>query len=56
MGQDVELWVRELLAAGWVRIRMDTWQSPSGHFFRGPYGAWCQMHSHPELNIKLEAH
>lgn len=49
--QDVELWIAELEAAGWRKILSTVWKSPSGHLFRGPYGAWCEMHRCPELNI-----
>lgn len=55
MSQDVDLWVRELEAAGWRRWEgySTVWLSPSGHLFRGPYKAWTLMHSHPELNESL---
>jgi hypothetical protein len=52
MGQDVELWIRELEAAGWRKVMSSVWKSPSGHLFRGPYGAWCQMYRCPELNVR----
>ena len=51
MSQDAELWIRELEAAGWKKYASTVWQSPSGHLFRGPYGAWCRMLAHPELNV-----
>jgi hypothetical protein len=50
--QDVDRWVSELRAAGWLpwdalhgreRPGSTTWRSPSGAFYRGPYGAWCVM-------------
>jgi hypothetical protein len=50
--QDVDCWMRQLRAAGWVPVRARTgqalpgstvWRSPSGHLYRGPYGAWRQM-------------
>jgi hypothetical protein len=50
MGQDVELWETELEEAGWKKWGASVYQSPSGHLFRGPYGAWCKMLSFPELN------
>lgn len=49
MGQDVDLWIRELKAAGWEQVQMTVWKSPSGHLFRGPFKAWELMHAHPEL-------
>ena len=52
MSQDVELWERELRQAGWNNTMPTVWQSPSGHYFRGPYKAWTLLHSHPELSIK----
>lgn len=43
MGQDVELWVCELKAAGWVPLRSTLWRAPCGCQFLGPYKAWCEM-------------
>lgn len=51
MIQDVELWLRELEAAGWRKYASTVWKSPSGHMFRGPYGAWCRMHEFPKLSV-----
>ena len=56
MGQDVDLWIRELKAAGWKQIQMTVWESPSGYLFRGPYKAWELMYAHPELNRPKEKH
>lgn len=42
--QNVELWRRELLAAGWTPHRTGTmWRAPSGDLYFGPYGAWKAM-------------
>jgi len=52
--QNVELWVSELLKAGWLpwhtrlNTRADsnysqTWRAPDGRLFRGPFGAWKRM-------------
>lgn len=43
--QNVELWVSELLAAGWRRYRRSNtmWQSPEGTIYIGPYLAWTVM-------------
>ena len=49
MEHNPETWISELLAAGWKKISTTVWESPSGHFFRGPYGAWDNMHKYPEL-------
>lgn len=43
MGQDVELWKRELKSAGWTPIRHDVWKAPCGCRYRGPYHAWTIM-------------
>lgn len=44
MGQDVELWIRELKEAGWKQYRgMNAWQAPCGCLYRGPYKAWTIM-------------
>ena len=42
---DVRVWERDLLQAGWTRhLGMSTvWRSPSGALYRGPYGAWLVM-------------
>jgi hypothetical protein len=58
--QDVDCWTRQLRAAGWVPVRARTgqelpgstvWRSPSGHLYRGPYGAWCQMLKREEYDL-----
>ena len=54
MRQDVELWVKELIAAGWKKEVANVWLSPAGYRFRGPYGAWCKMHEFPELSVTPE--
>jgi hypothetical protein len=41
--QDVELWNRELLAAGWTSDTLHVWKSPGGVRYLGPYSAWEQM-------------
>jgi hypothetical protein len=50
--QDVECWVRQLRAAGWLPVNVrtgsevpgsTTWRSPHGLFYRGPYKAWTVM-------------
>lgn len=43
--QNVELWRRELHAAGWHEYRghHTMWVSPSGKLWRGPFGAWKAM-------------
>lgn len=47
MNGDVEVWVRELEAAGWKRYGkgygLNIWKSPTGALFRGPYRAWTIM-------------
>lgn len=43
MSQDVELWKRELVAAGWRAMRSTIWRAPCGCLHLGPYGAWCKM-------------
>ena len=43
LDQDVELWERELIAAGWTRRFPTVWKSPSGAYYRGPDGAWRAM-------------
>ena len=51
MSDPVALWISELNAAGWEKIASTVWKCPAGYLFRGPYGAWCKMHAHPELNV-----
>ena len=50
--QDVECWVRQLRAAGWLPVSArtllevpgsTTWRSPEGSLYRGPYRAWTVM-------------
>lgn len=50
--QDVECWVRQLRAAGWLPVSArtgkeligsTTWRSPNGLLYRGPYRAWTVM-------------
>jgi hypothetical protein len=41
--QDSDRWVRELREAGWTSRGMTIWISPSGLWFRGPFGAWKAM-------------
>ena len=41
--QDIALWISQLIDAGWRQIRLNIWQSPSGEWYRGPYGAWQEM-------------
>jgi hypothetical protein len=37
-----ELWILELELRGWRKsVYRDTWISPDGGFYRGPYKAWC---------------
>jgi hypothetical protein len=43
MAQDVEAWIADLKAAGWVERRMNMWACPDGFLWRGPYGAWCEL-------------
>lgn len=43
MSQDVELWKRELIAAGWRPMRPVYWRAPCGCLHLGPYGAWVRM-------------
>jgi hypothetical protein len=43
MGQDVELWQKELAEAGWERLRHDMYKAPCGCTYRGPYRAWTVM-------------
>jgi hypothetical protein len=39
----IEDMVRDLLAAGWKRIRPTLWKSPDRGYFLGPVGAWKAM-------------
>src|ERR1017187_6671969 len=44
--QNVELWERELTAAGWRPNNHHSrtiWRSPSGSLHLGPFGAWKTM-------------
>lgn len=50
--QDVECWVRQLRAAGWLPVNVrtlkevpgsTTWRSPEGSLYRGPFRAWTVM-------------
>lgn len=50
--QDMECWVRQLRAAGWLPVSARTgaelpgstlWRSPDGGIYRGPFGAWKVM-------------
>lgn len=50
--QDVECWVRQLRAAGWLPVSArtlkevagsNTWLSPNGSLYRGPYRAWTVL-------------
>lgn len=43
MGQDVELWRRELREAGWTPIRHNLWKAPCGCLYLGPWRAWTVM-------------
>lgn len=38
-----EEWIAQLLKAGWKQVRSTVFKSPSGQYYRGPYGAWCHM-------------
>lgn len=53
--QDVDGWVRELRAAGWVPVSVrtlkevpgsTTWLAPHGSLYRGPFRAWTVMRYH----------
>jgi hypothetical protein len=53
--QDIECWVRQLMAAGWLPVNArtlkesvgsETWRSPNGSLYRGPYRAWTIMKYH----------
>jgi hypothetical protein len=43
--QDIDRWIRELLAAGWTQYEghRTIWKSPGGDLYRGPYQAWQIM-------------
>lgn len=45
MIQDVDRWIAELKAAGWVRhaTNSEIWIAPSGGWYRGPFKAWQIM-------------
>lgn len=34
---------RELMAAGWKRVRLGLYRAPCGCLFRGPARAWTEM-------------
>lgn len=40
-----EAWAAALVAAGWREVRLNVWERPDGALFRGPYGAWCALHT-----------
>lgn len=42
---EIDIWERELVEAGWKRVRLAIWQAPNGALFRGPYQAWRMMKS-----------
>lgn len=56
MSDDVDLWIRELTAAGWVTLghSRTVWKSPDGRYYRGPFGAWRVMHG-AKLPAPLDA-
>lgn len=35
--------IAQLVKAGWKQVRSTVFKSPSGQYYRGPYGAWCHM-------------
>jgi hypothetical protein len=41
--QDIDLWIRELSAAGWRAKTRTMWQAPGGDLWIGPAGAWKEM-------------
>jgi len=45
--QDVTRWKKELTEAGWKQEHATLWVSATGHYFRGPYLAWCVMRGIP---------
>lgn len=48
-----EQWTADLLTAGWTEVRLNVWRSPDGGLHRGPYGAWCELHSGRDNNTPI---
>ena len=46
---NVEQMKVQLKKAGWRAIHWNMWQSPSGAYFLGPYGAWKIMSGNFEV-------
>lgn len=42
---DVDRWIAELKAAGWVRKASNIWRAPNGRLYAGPLQAWRIMKS-----------
>lgn len=40
---DPDVWIRDLVSAGWVEKSYTIWIAPDGSIWRGPYGAWREM-------------
>jgi hypothetical protein len=45
----IEQQIKELKAAGWVKVRGHVWKAPIGGYFLGPHGAWLAMKRREEL-------
>lgn len=43
---------KELIENGWKRTGHSVWESPSGEFFRGPYGAYWAMLEDAKTNTE----
>lgn len=47
--------IADLAAAGWERMSLTVWRSPSGALFRGPYGAWLVMRTYGPSQAEIDA-
>ena len=51
----VQQWKDELRAAGWEQKGATVWQSPQGHFYRGPHKAWLVMSEQKRVDTSSDA-
>lgn len=45
------IWIEQLLDAGWTKYAAGTWRSPEGRLYRGPYRAWQIMKDQSEEDM-----